>query len=135
MGVVDIDLFKQVNDTHGHLCGDEVLKAISFLLTKVFRRNCDSLFRYGGNEFIILTIDKEDQKSEFLSMAEQLRSRVEQYNFEYSKGEIKFNLSISTGLFFGKVDKYNSYQDIMSLADDILYKVKEAGRNKVIIND
>ena len=133
LGIIDIDYFKQVNDNFGHLCGDEILKGISALLIDVFRRNCDNLFRYGGDEFIILTLNNEDQRAEFVSLAEKLRSRVEAHQFSCHEEE-PLRLSISTGLFFGKVDQKESFQDILNIADDMLYKVKDEGRNRVKIN-
>jgi diguanylate cyclase (GGDEF)-like protein len=135
LGIVDIDFFKEINDTFGHLCGDEILKDISGLMISVFRRDSDILFRFGGDEFIILTLNKEDRKPEFHSLCETLRARVEDYSFPCNAGMEELHVTISTGLYFGRADQVENYQEIIKAADKMLYKVKGSGRNKVFINE
>ncbi|MEA1910819.1 MAG: diguanylate cyclase [Spirochaetota bacterium] len=135
MGVVDIDLFKHVNDTYGHLCGDKIIVSVANNLKGVFRRSFDSIFRYGGDEFIIWTLYKKDKRDEFLSMVETLRSEVENHFYLCNEESEEIHVTISTGIFFGKVESRTHVKQIMEIADEMLYKVKEQGRNRVAINE
>ena len=134
MGVVDIDLFKHVNDSYGHLCGDTVITGVANKLKEVFRRDFDSIFRYGGDEFIVWTLYKENKRKEFLTLAETFRSKVESCTYLCNNESEKINVTVSIGLFFGRVGDKTDAKQIMEVADEILYKVKEQGRNAVEIN-
>lgn len=120
--LLDIDHFKSVNDTFGHLVGDEVLKVFSDLLRKQIRQS-DVVARWGGEEFIILLPDTPLPSA--IKMAEALRQRIEINPFE-TVG----NLTCSIG-----VAEFNSIEeadDLLHRADEKLYKAKHSGRNRVM---
>lgn len=120
--LLDIDHFKSVNDTFGHLVGDEVLKVFSDLLRKQIRQS-DVVARWGGEEFIILLPDTPLPSA--IKMAEALRQRIEINPFD-TVG----NLTCSIG-----VAEFNSIEeadDLLHRADEKLYRAKHSGRNRVI---
>ncbi len=133
LGIIDVDNFKQVNDTHGHLFGDSILQGISGTLSSVFRRRTEGLFRYGGDEFMILFLDRKDSRNDFIDLAESLRAQVEKQEYTIEEGMKDVGVTVSIGLFFSRVDKDARYQDIINAADSILYRVKELGRNRVMM--
>ena len=120
--MIDIDHFKNINDTYGHLKGDEVLRGLSELIQKNLRET-DSFGRYGGEEFIILL--PETNLSSAAGVAEALRKKIEEHRFLESE-----TVTISMGIAEAYVELEN-IDDIIEKADQKLYKAKESGRNKV----
>ena len=121
----DIDHFKQVNDTHGHLAGDRILKAIAALINAQ-RRVSDIFGRYGGEEFVMVL--PETGQEQALAVAEKIRERVEKAAFKYENTTIK--ITVSAGV--GSVNLNDSESTLFKRVDDALYKAKLAGRNKVV---
>ena len=131
--MIDVDHFKSVNDTYGHLAGDCVLKNVAQIIKKELREY-DTASRYGGEEFIIIlpftTI------SEAMFVAQRLRKTIEETKIDISEAHVKntefINITISAG-----VSSYNSEEDtpqsFYQKADAALYDAKNAGRNKVIV--
>ncbi len=123
IAMIDIDFFKKVNDTYGHLIGDCVLKTLSLNLKKHFR-NSDMVARYGGEEFIIIMpfIDLKNACKKI----ENFRKEIENYSFCDSN----LKITISVG-----VEEYNKKDDLYELIEKVdkkLYLAKDSGRNKVI---
>lgn len=124
----DIDHFKRVNDTYGHLAGDYVLKAVAEALTDCTRRT-DILFRSGGEEFLILLSNTEQQGA--LLLAERIRNTIE--SCEHLYGDHKIMVTISLGVAcYGKGDNSES---LFEKADSALYAAKNAGRNCIKFAD
>ena len=125
--VIDVDKFKQINDTWGHNTGDEILRRVS----QVFYdnvRSSDYVFRYGGDEFIIVLT--ESTVHDTLRTAERIRSRVEKTKVKAPNGEdIMLSLSIGAAMFSGHPD----YERLIQLADEARYIAKKRGRNCVEI--
>ena len=123
--VIDVDKFKQINDTWGHNTGDEILRRVS----QVFYdnvRSSDYVFRYGGDEFVIVLT--EATQIDTLRTAERIRSRVEKTKVKASDGnDISLSLSIGAAMFNGHPD----YERLIQLADEALYIAKKRGRNRV----
>lgn len=117
---IDIDHFKHVNDTFGHIYGDEVLLLLAQEMKKHFRRE-DIIFRFGGEEFIIIlsATDKTSAKSTL----ERFRAHIEDFHFPQVG-----NVTISLG--FAKITDKDYPPDILEKADKALYYVKENGRNQ-----
>ena len=128
--MIDFDLFKNINDEYGHLCGDEVLRSMSHLLKNRLRQG-DILGRYGGEEFCtsFLNMDKDGA----FSIAEKMRKIIENHIIVFEGNEIKVTVSIGIGLYDS--DRHNSVDQLISDADNALYKAKESGRNKTVIYD
>ena len=123
--MIDIDHFKLVNDTHGHLAGDIVIKDIAQSLVEN-TRGSDFVGRYGGEEFLVFLPETTVQQA-FL-LAEKLRSHVEELKFDTDAGMLS-GITISLGA--AEMDKNPSLENFIDQADKMLYKAKKTGRNKV----
>jgi diguanylate cyclase len=122
--IIDIDHFKLFNDDYGHKAGDAVLKSVA-LLIKDAVRNTDMVFRYGGEEFVVL-LDKLDLKNA-LAVAEKVRVQIE--NYTLTNNAIVLNVTVSIGLSCFKEGDVES--SIFERADKALYRGKQNGRNRV----
>ena len=123
----DLDRFKRVNDTYGHLAGDAVLKTFSELLTSKLRTS-DLVGRYGGEEFLALLPETEVHAAR--ELAERIRSACENTPMHGPHGEV-VNVTVSGG-----VAELAHDEDILGLidrVDDCLYNAKNQGRNRVVI--
>jgi diguanylate cyclase (GGDEF)-like protein/PAS domain S-box-containing protein len=123
---MDLDNFKDVNDTIGHSAGDEVLITLAGLLRTAFRTE-DVLFRLGGDEFAALL--EGIRSPEALPAAERLRSVVDAHRFELDHQV--FRLSLSVGLI--EIDGTLEAGELLSKADAAMYRAKEQGKNRVVI--
>ncbi|WP_317177659.1 GGDEF domain-containing protein [Pectobacterium sp. HCp5_1] len=124
---LDIDYFKQVNDTYGHASGDELIASFARMLSAAIRPS-DILCRWGGEEFVIAAYDLTAEQSE--AMAEALRHLTESTALTLSDGrKIHFTASIGVAMF-PQHEGGNIY-DLIGLADEQLYKAKAQGRNRV----
>ncbi len=125
--MTDIDRFKSVNDTYGHLAGDEVLKEFGRRLLEVCRQ--DDLFaRYGGEEFTVAL--PETHLEEALEIAERCRKVLASKPFQTSVGPLE--ITASFGVATLPSDRLVSPTDLIGEADDRLYQAKESGRNCVV---
>lgn len=124
--VVDIDHFKQVNDTYGHEAGDMVLQQLAVLLTNLSRGG-DYVFRLGGEEFLLLLVDIQPSGASLV--AEKLRRHVEAETFRLPLDRtLKMTVSVGLAVHDGHPD----YQRTLRLADEALYQAKHQGRNRVV---
>lgn len=123
--ILDIDFFKSVNDNHGHLFGDEVLKNLAFLMNKSFRSG-DKICRWGGEEFAILLPNTSLANAQ--TVAEKIRKIVANQPFSHDGTIINYTISL------GISESLNSDQNIESVisrADEALYEAKNNNRNCV----
>jgi diguanylate cyclase (GGDEF)-like protein len=129
MLIIDVDNFKTLNDKNGHPAGDKCLVELVKLITSHLNRSTDVLCRYGGDEFIIILPDTDENYS--LKIAEKIRTNVEAYN---SKTDFKIpvTISISIGSVTCIPDAKISPDDLLTYADNALYTAKEKGRNCVV---
>lgn len=125
--MLDIDHFKQQNDTHGHLVGDVILKEIAQIL-KVNLREIDLLGRYGGEEFSIVLPDTD--KVGGLQAAERIRLAVEEHSFKAYEELIRITISVGVAVF---PDNATNVQKLIDSADKALYQAKQKGRNRVCV--
>jgi two-component system, cell cycle response regulator len=123
--LVDIDHFKNVNDTYGHLCGDEVLQAVSRRLKECVRPY-DTVGRYGGEEFLIIASAANTKGT--LALAERIRSVLESKPVVTHAGEVRITASL--GAAISTDTQGGDPQTILRLADKALYRAKELGRNR-----
>lgn len=121
LGIVDIDKFKLINDSHGHLFGDEVLLLISQLMQRCFR-GADQLFRFGGEEFVVVLDNTTEAGAEIAF--ERLRSAVEAFNFP-QVGRVTISLGYS------KIQPQDAPTTCVERADAALYYAKNHGRNHI----
>jgi diguanylate cyclase (GGDEF)-like protein len=124
----DIDHFKKVNDTYGHLAGDCVIKKVSAVARSMVREG-DILVRYGGEEFLAIlpAASKEDCRK----VAERIRRGVEES--EVADGERLIRVTISVGISACPESDVEGEQDLVRKADEALYSAKESGRNRVAL--
>ena len=126
--IMDLDFFKKVNDTYGHLAGDAVLQEIAIILKKSLRTE-DILSRFGGEEFSLLLPSTPIFYG--LEIAERLRAAVETMKITYAGEEI--SVAISIGCAFSHPANPLTPQQIIDQADAALYKSKQNGRNRVTL--
>lgn len=122
----DIDHFKQVNDTHGHLAGDEVLSSIAAIVHENIRAE-DVFARYGGEEFVI--VSRAIRHQEGVRFAERIRQLVEQQSFVHGDKEIP--VTVSVGVASIPDERITNPIALVSAADEALYRAKRSGRNRV----
>lgn len=127
--IIDIDHFKNINDTYGHVAGDFILKEFTKLISENIREN-DIFGRYGGEEFIVISYHLTRDKT--IDIVTRLLDIVRNKTFHYDGNDIKFTFSagIADVLYFNKENI--TVEKIVNLADRRLYKAKETGRNKII---
>lgn len=123
----DIDHFKQVNDSHGHLCGDYVLQQIA-RLARSYVRPEQFLARIGGEEFAIICPETEAKGASVL--AEKLREMVESEPFHYADVDLELTCSFGVG---ERSDSMGRPEDLYDLADQAMYRSKREGRNRVSV--
>ncbi|MDD3012187.1 MAG: sensor domain-containing diguanylate cyclase [Candidatus Gastranaerophilales bacterium] len=131
--LLDIDYFKSVNDTFGHLVGDEILYNVAKIIREEIR-TYDIAARYGGEEFCLLLPDTTVPKA--LLIANRLRERIEKSKFDISSFNLTNvkNVSITISIGISVFDpKYPDFTKIFKEADSALYKAKQEGRNRVIL--
>lgn len=125
--MIDIDHFKNYNDTHGHLEGDVILKQVAELL-RIHVRETDVVARYGGEEFLILLT--ETTKAAALEVAEKIRVAVSVRPFPHAGTQPEGKLTISLGVATSSAD-LSEARELIYKADHALYGAKQAGRNRV----
>lgn len=127
--MIDIDHFKDYNDTHGHLAGDQCLRMVASTLRDNMRP-MDMLARYGGEEFSVLI--SSTSQHDCASIAERLRTAVSNREIKDRRGSELPSVTISIGIAGYKNDK--SLEDMIERADQCLYNAKENGRNRVCMD-
>ena len=123
----DIDHFKKVNDTYGHLVGDRVIVAVCNGMQKILRKD-DTLVRYGGEEFY--TILPGASKENTIEVAERIRHLVEETVVD--DGDQKITVSISAGIAVYPLQLADDETALLNIADQKLYRAKQEGRNRVV---
>ncbi len=128
--IFDIDHFKRINDSYGHLAGDYVLATLAKTVTPMIRSE-DTFARYGGEEFVILSRSTDPPSAAVVS--ERVRQHVERYKFEYEGQRIP--VTVSLGLAGMPHAEIKSPEDLLARADKALYEAKHAGRNRLVRAD
>lgn len=124
IGIIDVDFFKKINDTYGHLCGDYILQEVAYNIVNNFRQT-DFVFRYGGEEFTVILTETSAESAQI--PFERLRKTIEEQVFKYNNKDIK--VTISTGI--SSNTELQDAWDMLDEADKALYKAKNNGRNRV----
>jgi diguanylate cyclase (GGDEF)-like protein len=124
--MLDLDFFKQVNDTHGHEAGDKVIKTLADLLMRSVRAS-DIAVRYGGEEFLLVLTDTAAEMAQ--KVAEKIRAEVEATKIPLPGGVLHKTISIGVSEFPADAD---TFWQVVKYADVALYKAKSGGRNRVV---
>lgn len=124
--MTDIDFFKKINDTYGHVIGDKILKDFSQTLKSNIRLSSDWIGRYGGEEFLIILNNTTEKVG--VIVAEKLRKIIQEKEFIYD--DTKINITASFGVY--EVVKKEEIADIIKHVDEKLYSAKMTGRNKTV---
>lgn len=124
--LIDIDHFKAVNDTYGHLAGDQCLVWLSQYIKESLKRSTDMAFRYGGEEFCLILPDTDSKGA--MALAETLRKNLAKQGYDY-KG-INIALTISNGIYTYQQQENVMPEQIFAGADKALYQAKHNGRNQ-----
>ena len=128
--LLDIDYFKRINDTYGHVAGDEVLRKLGELLFSC-KREGEILARFGGEEFIMCLFNTDSARSRLA--AERFRRLVAEHDFSSISPGLKITVSIGLALF--PQDRAASIDDLIRTADKAMYASKTAGRDRVTVYD
>ena len=126
----DIDYFKRLNDTYGHLEGDKALIAISVVLRNVFKRPSDFVFRIGGEEFCIIV--SNETLENILDLTKQLRESIAVLKIDNKESTVSQYLTISVGIVSKIPDKDDTMDVIVKKVDEQLYLAKDLGRDKIM---
>ncbi len=126
--MLDLDYFKQINDQHGHIIGDQVLISLAERLQEHIRTP-DILARYGGEEFVILMPETDIESAR--TMAERLRTQIHENPIKTDIGPVSLTISIGIATLDIEID--STIDRLIDRADQALYAAKQAGRNKVVI--
>ena len=124
----DIDHFKMINDEHGHLAGDDVIRNFALILQSVLGPKVTTC-RLGGDEFIAALVDESDEGAK--ALAEKVRQRTEKHSFIWDG--LPLGVTVSIGVANAQGEDLSG-TDLIELADKALYKAKEAGRNRVCLH-
>jgi len=129
--VIDIDKFKEFNDTYGHPEGDAALLSVALLLKKTFRRPTDLIFRIGGEEFAVITEGDDSKKLNLYTQA--LHSNIAREAIPHTSSCVTTYLTVSIGMANLDATANNTFADLYNRADKALYHAKQSGRNQTII--
>ena len=122
--MLDLDHFKQINDTYGHPAGDRVLQAVAKSIVRVFPRRSDFIARYGGEEFAVILVDVES--TDLAPLAERILEAVRALNIDYNENNIQ--LTCSAGI--AVCSPHESAETLIKRADQALYQAKQDGRDR-----
>ena len=130
--MMDIDYFKNYNDTYGHPAGDECLRRVAQTIKKMLRKQDDFVARYGGEEFIVILKNTDDVTAK--SLANRLRTTIEALNIPNMSSDIADHMTISIGISILKNYDDMDLDVFIKSSDDALYDAKANGRNRVSLN-
>jgi len=129
--MIDIDFFKQYNDTYGHIEGDHALKAVAEVLQEHFKRPSDYVFRLGGEEFGVLL--SETDQTHTARLAREICQKILERKIEHKNSKVSPYLTLSIGVACCIADNALDDELLISRADEMLYKSKHTGRNRYTI--
>lgn len=129
--MLDIDYFKQYNDTYGHIEGDFALKSVSKVLKEILKRPSDFVFRLGGEEFGVLLVDTDESNS--AKLARDICDGIRERKLIHENSKASDYVTISIGVVCCIADDALDDEVLISRADEMLYEAKESGRDRYVI--
>ncbi|NLY42557.1 MAG: diguanylate cyclase [Clostridiaceae bacterium] len=127
--LLDIDNFKEYNDCYGHVMGDDCLRQIGRVLTCCINRSVDLTARYGGEEFACILPDTDIHTA--VKIAEDIRQKIQELKIEHKKSSVLEYVTASFGVTTVRYSPESSLEEIIAMADKLLYKAKVSGRNRI----
>ena len=127
--LIDVDFFKRYNDSLGHLAGDACLRGVAVTLENTVHRESDLVARYGGEEFVVVAPGTD--MPGVLLLAERIRQAVQDLALPHPDSPTEPVVTISLGCAAIMPDPGQSWQELVTLADEALYRAKAQGRNRV----
>lgn len=127
--ITDIDFFKNYNDSLGHLQGDSCLKGVAECIRRSIRRPADFMARYGGEEFMVVLPDTTSKGAQ--SVAVLIQYNLERSDIAHPASTISDRITVSTGIATATPSADSNPQDLVALADKMLYQAKNKGRNRI----
>jgi len=129
--MLDIDFFKQYNDTYGHIQGDVALKSVAKILKELLKRPSDYVFRLGGEEFGVILSDTDEINSS--KVAQKICDAIENENIIHESSTVNDFITISIGMVCCVADEALDEELLITKADEMLYDAKKNGRNRFVI--
>ena len=129
--ILDIDFFKQYNDTYGHIAGDNCLQNISSVFYKVISFAMDFAARFGGEEFIVLLHDTDEEGAE--KVAENIQRQINDLNIPHTTSTVASHVTVSVGIAIDHPDSQTDPAAFLNRADKALYQAKNSGRNRIVV--
>ncbi len=126
--ILDIDYFKKYNDCYGHAAGDECLIKIAQTVHALFRRASDLTIRFGGEEFVVVMPEMEEDEAK--KMAGKVLEGIRELNIPHEHSPVISRVSVSIGVTSMVPEHYLSFEELLLTADKALYQAKSAGRNQ-----
>jgi len=127
--LLDVDCFKEYNDYYGHVMGDDCLRKIGKVLTSCINRSVDLAARYGGEEFACILPDTDINSA--VKIAENIRQQIQDLKIEHKKSKVLEFVTASLGVVTAQYSSERSLEEIIAVADKLLYKAKVSGRNMI----
>lgn len=121
--ILDIDYFKQYNDSYGHVKGDDIIRVVSDSLIKVYSESSNNIGRYGGDEYVVSIEDISENEN--YKLIKELKAHIASLNIENKESETSNILSVSVGSFYGVPESIDGQWDFVAKADKNLYFQKE----------
>jgi diguanylate cyclase (GGDEF)-like protein len=131
--MLDVDFFKNFNDSYGHVLGDNCLKEVAYTLRGSLHRPMDFAARYGGEEFACILPDTEHKGA--IVIAEQIRLNIENLKIPHRKSTVADHITVSIGVFTVFSYSKTCPSEILTRADQQLYRAKQGGRNRICFNE
>lgn len=125
--MLDLDKFKQINDTYGHPAGDLVLQTVANAIVRVFPRRSDFIARYGGEEFAVILVDVEP--ADLAPLGERILETIRALSIDYLDNNIRLTCSAGAAV----CTPQDSAETLLGRADKALYRAKQAGRDRTVI--
>ena len=129
----DIDFFKAYNDLHGHLAGDDCIRAVARQLAAVAERPTDLVARFGGEEFVLVM--PHTTVSGAMEVVTKLRASLAKLAWSHGASDVSPHITLSFGVTELPLGQAASAEQLLKRADDLLYQAKREGRNRVVSDD
>jgi diguanylate cyclase (GGDEF)-like protein len=131
--LVDIDFFKNMNDSAGHSSADDALRAVAGCLSQVAQRSADLAARYGGDEFVLILPDTSAEGA--LRIANRVHELIEELRVRNPGSTIDSAMTVSQGVATAMPDSKGTWNSLMLDADRALYRAKQTGRARIAVAD